>query len=114
MTAGLKCGAQKRQGTGSCGRPAGWGTSHPGWGRCKLHGGSSPTGIRAAETARAKHAVVTFGLPIQVDALTALREEVWRTAGHVAYLEAEIRQLKPEALTWGRTRDIEAGTPSAS
>jgi hypothetical protein len=73
MTAGLKCGAQKRQGPGSCAKPAGWGTNHPGWGRCKLHGGSSPTGIRAAETARAKHAVVTFGLPIQVDALTALR-----------------------------------------
>jgi hypothetical protein len=28
-----------------CTRPAGWGTPHPGEGRCKLHGGSTPTGI---------------------------------------------------------------------
>jgi hypothetical protein len=25
-----------------CNRPAGWGTDHPGQGRCKLHGGSTP------------------------------------------------------------------------
>lgn len=36
------CGAKKRQGEGHCTRPAGWGTPHPGYGPCKLHGGSSP------------------------------------------------------------------------
>ena len=36
------CGAQKRQGEGVCTRPAGWGTDHPGEGRCKLHGGKNP------------------------------------------------------------------------
>jgi hypothetical protein len=35
------CGAKKRQGEGHCTRPAGWGTPHPGYGPCKLHGGSS-------------------------------------------------------------------------
>lgn len=34
------CGAKTRKGT-PCRRPAGWGTSHPGTGRCKLHGGAS-------------------------------------------------------------------------
>lgn len=35
------CGA-KAKGTGEpCRRPAGWGTDHPGEGRCKLHGGVS-------------------------------------------------------------------------
>lgn len=33
-----KCGAKNRAGT-PCNRPAGWGTDHPGEGRCKLHGG---------------------------------------------------------------------------
>jgi hypothetical protein len=28
------CGAKTRSG-GQCGRPAGWGTNHPGIGRCK-------------------------------------------------------------------------------
>lgn len=42
------CGAKKRDGSGTCRRPAGWGTPHPGIGRCKLHGGSSPTHVRNA------------------------------------------------------------------
>ena len=35
------CGAAKRQGGGHCRKPAGWGTSHPGRGRCRLHGGAT-------------------------------------------------------------------------
>jgi hypothetical protein len=42
------CGAQKRQGIGNCRRPAGWGTSHAGFGPCKLHAGSTPTVSRGA------------------------------------------------------------------
>lgn len=38
---GRLCGAEKRQGPGTCRRPAGWGTSHPGVGCCKLHFGST-------------------------------------------------------------------------
>jgi hypothetical protein len=37
------CGAKKRQGEGTCTRPAGWGTDHAGYGPCKLHGGCSPS-----------------------------------------------------------------------
>lgn len=44
---GRLCGSKKKSG-GKCGRPAGWGTSHPGSGRCKLHGGSS-TGPNSEE-----------------------------------------------------------------
>ncbi len=37
------CGAQRSQGGGApCTRPAGWGTTHPGEGSCKLHGGATP------------------------------------------------------------------------
>ncbi len=35
------CGADKKSG-GTCRRPAGWGTDHPGVGKCKLHGGATP------------------------------------------------------------------------
>jgi hypothetical protein len=40
------CGSQTWQAESKpfCHRPAGWGTSHPGVGRCKLHGGCSPMG----------------------------------------------------------------------
>jgi hypothetical protein len=44
---GSKCGAKTRGGH-PCGRPAGWGTPHPGSGRCKLHGGLS-TGPKSTE-----------------------------------------------------------------
>lgn len=44
-----KCGAKKRQTEGLCERPAGWGTPHPGFGNCKLHGGSTRTQSVAAE-----------------------------------------------------------------
>lgn len=38
-----KCGGHKRgEGGGFCTQPAGWGTDHPGQGKCKLHGGASP------------------------------------------------------------------------
>jgi len=46
---GELCGAKKRQGTGNCARPAGWGTGHVGFGSCKLHGGSTVNGGKAAE-----------------------------------------------------------------
>lgn len=36
----ITCAAHKRKG-GICNRPAGWGTTHVGQGRCKLHGGNS-------------------------------------------------------------------------
>ena len=39
-----KCGAKKRK-SGTCRQPAGWGTDHPGEGRCKLHGGASVRGV---------------------------------------------------------------------
>lgn len=39
------CNARKRQGEGLCTRPAGWGTNHPGHGRCKLHGGVLAAGL---------------------------------------------------------------------
>jgi hypothetical protein len=36
------CGGLKRDGSGDlCTRPAGWGTDHPGTGKCKLHGGAA-------------------------------------------------------------------------
>lgn len=48
MTPRRFCAAKKKQGEGSCTRGAGWGTDHPGSGRCKLHGGRTPSGRAAA------------------------------------------------------------------
>lgn len=37
-----------------CAHPAGWGTDHPGIGRCKNHGGSTPNHRRAAAREQAR------------------------------------------------------------
>jgi hypothetical protein len=79
------CGARARSTGKPCGRPAGWGTSHQGYGSCKLHGGCTATGIKAAEHAMAEQAIITYGLPREVDPHEALLEELHRTAGAVAY-----------------------------
>ena len=50
-----RCGAKRRQGDGApCTLTAGWGTSHPGIGRCRNHGGSAPSSVKAAELVRAE------------------------------------------------------------
>lgn len=90
------CGAKKRQGEGDCHRPAGWGTSHPGIGRCKLHGGSTPDQIKHVNGQKAADAVVTFGLPREIDPQVALLEEVHRTAGHVSWLQAKIAEFETD------------------
>lgn len=36
------CNARKTGGEGYCQHEAGWGTDHPGAGRCKFHGGNTP------------------------------------------------------------------------
>lgn len=36
------CGATAKSTGKPCKRPAGWGTDHVGFGRCKLHGGATP------------------------------------------------------------------------
>lgn len=102
------CGAKKKQGAGACQRPAGWGTGHPGSGRCKLHGGASPSGTKAARREEAERAVVLYGLPREVDPHTALLEELHRTAGHVQWLAAMIGagELAAAENPTGRRRGV--------
>jgi hypothetical protein len=47
------CGAKTRDGT-PCAHPAGWGTDHPGVGRCKLHGGSTSRPMLCPSSPRTK------------------------------------------------------------
>lgn len=108
MTDG-KCGGQRKKGQGPCERPAGWGTPHPGVGRCKLHGGSTPTHVVAGQAALAEQAVKTYGLPVDISPTDALLEEVRWSAGHVAYLRGEVQKLTRDELVWGRTKREDHG-----
>ena len=46
------CGATLKSGDCSCGHQSGWGTDHPGFGQCKLHGGSTTNGKKHAKQLR--------------------------------------------------------------
>jgi hypothetical protein len=103
------CGSKKRQASadgsyGNCTRPAGWGTDHVGEGSCKLHGGSTRNGKKAAKKGIARKARDTFGLPIEIDPADALLQEVWRTQGHVVWLGAVVAQLREKDVAWGTTK----------
>lgn len=51
------CGGPLKQREGTCTQAAGWGTPHPGVGRCKLHGGSTPSHVAAAQRVQAEQLV---------------------------------------------------------
>src|SRR3954453_7327050 len=93
---GRKCGAVLRQDPSRrCQRPAGWGTEPPGWARCKLHGGASPGGRKAAAREMAHAMMPTLGRDLEVEPTDALLAVVHREAGRLAWLREEIQLLGP-------------------
>jgi hypothetical protein len=77
-------------GPGRCRHLAGWGTDHPGIGRCRLHGGSTPTHQRSAVKREASQRLAALGSPIAIDPHVALILEVHRTSGHVQFIASQI------------------------
>jgi hypothetical protein len=94
------CHARRKSG-GVCHRPAGWGTSHPGAGTCKLHLGSTADHTKYAQGQQARELVKTYGLPIDISPTEALLEEVRWTAGHVAWLRQRVQETEQQQLTVG-------------
>lgn len=95
MTNGSKCGAKKTDGSGrTCTKPAGWGTDHPGYGRCKWHFGST----RALKIAAAREEFRErfYGDEVQIEPTEAILEEIRRSAGHVRWLHTMILKFDQE------------------
>jgi hypothetical protein len=75
------CGAKTRGG-GECKRPAGWGTSHVGFGSCKLHAGSTPSGEAAGVNAEAR-AMAALTVAEEIEPGEALLWAVWLAMGQL-------------------------------
>ena len=94
-----KCGSKKNKGIDICTLPAGWGTDHPGFGPCKHHMGSTPAGRKSAAIERGEELMVFYGKPLDTDPIQALLDEVKTTAGHKAWLAAEIAKVNVELVS---------------
>lgn len=92
------CGARRTKSPDQlCRRPAGWGTDHPGAGRCKLHGGRSQNGnaygLRMAAAAElAKLDVSPVHDPLAELARLAGQACAWRDA--IAQKVNELTELR--------------------
>ena len=101
----------------SDGKPCG-GQPRNGSDVCRMHGGNTPQ-AKAKATERVQQAALvqatrTFGLTRDgVSEGQALREELSRTLGHIAWLEIVVADLEAEDVFWGRTAE-ETGRESGS
>jgi hypothetical protein len=86
------CGGRKKDGS-TCTHAAGYGTDHPGYGKCKFHLGQTPAVRTAAAKEMARELMTFYGSPVDTNPIDALLEEVSRTAGHVAWLGQRISQF---------------------
>ena len=92
------CGARCRNGE-PCRSPA-----MRGGARCRLHGGSAPRTIAAAEKRLALReleqgaAASRYGDPKHADPVTALEDEIARTRGAISYLHDAILRMGEEEL----------------
>lgn len=108
---GPACAAQKRQGGGPCMKPAGWGTNHLGYGRCRVHGGNTKNhrkshAMQEAQVEYAKKARV-MGIPMDVDPMDALLWCVRITAGEVAYASYKVEELDEDEAVLLPVEEIE-------
>jgi hypothetical protein len=103
------CGATRRNGSTDCRRPSGWGTDHPGWGRCKLHAGSTQAHGESAALARAQATAQLFGVPRDVDPITGMLETYHQTMGLLDAIEAMCLQLVPAEVVWGVVKEKRVG-----
>jgi hypothetical protein len=87
--AGATCGAKKRGG-GKCQLAPGWGTSHPGIGKCKLHGGSVPNHVRSAAKEEYRR---LLGVKREIDPVQAIIECIQIRAGEVEWLSNRMAEL---------------------
>jgi hypothetical protein len=90
---GATCGAKKKKG-GKCTMAAGWGTSHPGIGKCKLHGGSMPNHVRSAAKGELRR---LLGTPREVSPEQAILDCIRIRSGEVEWLSQEMAKLQQEA-----------------
>lgn len=89
-----KCGGKKKQGGGTCTQAAGWGTPHPGTGRCKLHGGCAPSSVTKGINDQAAKLLYQRDAPPVTDPLSALQRLAGRAAAWEEIIGDKVNDLR--------------------
>jgi hypothetical protein len=89
-----KCGGKKKQSEGTCTQAAGWGTPHPGTGRCKLHGGCAPSSVTAGVSAQAEKLLYQRDAPPVTDPLSALQRLAGRAAAWEDIIGEKVNEMR--------------------
>lgn len=79
------CGARNKQTGDPCQHHAGWGTTHLGYGLCKMHGGSTPTHKKRAAMLEAADMPIVMGMPAETEPHDAVMRAIWIANGKVNY-----------------------------
>lgn len=106
------CGSRLRQRPGTCSKPAGWGTSHVGYGACRLHGGNTPNQVsgatrRQVET-EARRALADFRPGPVTNPLQALAEHAAIVIELRDYLRGQVDRLESLRYQAGAGEQIRA------
>src|SRR5262245_22389217 len=83
------CGAKKKGGK-RCQMAKGWGTSHPGIGACKYHGGSMPNHVKSAAKEEMRQ---LLGKEMEINPLDAILWCIRIRAGEVKWLSEKMADL---------------------
>lgn len=105
---GPKCGGKLHGRDGTCELPAGWGTEHKGYGRCRKHLGNSPNVARAAERERLEHEVRAELARLAVQPVDNPLLELQKLAGQVLAWKDALGHMVNE-LTSIRYQDEHGG-----
>jgi hypothetical protein len=101
-----RCGAKTRAGH-SCKQPAGARTSHPGFGRCAWHGGSSPNGRVHGAREQAKAEAARLGMARETTPHEALEHAMALVTGEVDWIREQVRRLTDDkALEDGKPHPL--------
>lgn len=93
---GATCGAKKKGTTVLCQMPAGWGTNHYGIGKCKWHGGTTPTHVKSAVQQEMR---ILFGRPIEINPLDAIIKCISIRHGELTWLSEKMSKLAEREWT---------------
>jgi hypothetical protein len=91
------CGARTRAG-GACKRPAGSGTDHVGFGTCRHHAGSTPSGRQSAARQQALAELRAIGDVDEIDPVEALQAAVNLAYARLARLHSKVGPVADVAL----------------